>query len=115
MKSTMFRAAALAVVLCLAACGRGPADTAEAFMTHINDGKISEAKGLATESTGELLDLVSGLGGLEIDPDFKFRLVDEEIDGNRATITFENAADGKKDTISLVKVDGAWKVHAEKR
>lgn len=105
---------AAACVVLLAACGGGPAAVAEDFTTYLASGEISKAKELSTESTGELLDLAAGLGGLDIDPDFDFELVDEQIDGNRATITYRNKADGKIETLELVKLDGKWKVHADK-
>ena len=101
-------------VLFLAACGGGPADVAEDFTTYLASGEVSKAKELSTEATGELLDLAAGLGGLDIDPDFEFELVDEQIDGNRATITYRNTANGKVETLDLVKLDGKWKVHADK-
>lgn len=98
----------------LAGCGGGAASTAESFATHLAAGEIGKAKELSTEPTAELLDLASSFGGLDIDPDFEFELIEESVDGNRAKITYRNKADGKVDTIDLVKLDGKWKVHAEK-
>lgn len=98
----------------LTGCSAGPEDTAEDFLAAIASGEISEAKELATESTGELLELAAGFGALDVDPDFEFVLVEKVVDGNRATITYTNGPDGKIETVDLVKLDGKWKVHEQK-
>ena len=105
---------ALVCAFALSACGGGPADVAEDFAGYLAAGEVSKAKELSTETTAELLQLASGFGGLDIDPDFEFELIDEKVDGNRAQITYRDKGDGKVDTIDLVKLDGKWKVHVEK-
>ena len=108
-------------VLVLAACsGPGPGDTAEKFMTHLSKNEFTEAKQYASESTGQMVEMIGKMsqamgGKIEEDKDFKFELVEESVDGDKAVIKFRKKADGKVETMNLIKVDGAWKVHEEKK
>ena len=111
----------LTFVLLIAACSNsGPWDTAEKFMTHLSKAEFTEAKQYASEPTGELIEMMgkmgAALGGqMKDDKDFKFILVDEIIKDNKATVNFRKIEDGDIETMHLIKEDGAWKVHEEKR
>ena len=98
-------------------CGTGgsPESVAKNFTENLAKGNYTEAKKYATESSGQMIDLLATLGG-EIknsDSNFKFKATSEEIDGNEATVYYINE-DGEEDTVELVKVDGKWKVSISK-
>ena len=101
-------------ILLLTGCSSGPSDTAKEFLTHLSKGEVTKAKEYTTESTGQLLDLASNFGGIPSNPDFKFELVEEKVDGNKATIRYKEDSKGKVQSIHLVKIDGEWKVHEVK-
>jgi hypothetical protein len=105
----------------LVACSStSPGDTAEKFMTHLARAEFTEAKQYASTSTGELVEMMGKMGAamggkMEDDKDFKFVLEEENIEGDKATVKFRKKEDGKIQTVHLVKVDGDWKVHEEKK
>lgn len=103
----------LATVFFFLACGSsGPGVVAEKFSENLAKGKVNEAKKYATEATGEMLDLASSFGGLEVEPDFKFVIKEEVIDGDKATVTFTDKDDNES-TLDLVKIDGKWLVNVD--
>lgn len=93
-------------------CSSSPETVAKNFTENLAKGKVDEAKKYATESTGKMLDFASSLGELPINPNFKFEMIENSIDNNRAKVTFINQ-EGEKETIELVKIDGKWLVHME--
>jgi len=104
----------LAFTTLLFSCSGGPESSAKNFTENIAKGKVDEAKKYATESTGKMLDFASGLGGVPIDPNYKFEMIKDSIVENRAWITFTNQK-GKEETIEVVKIDGDWLVHMDSK
>lgn len=108
MKKILF----LLMVVFIASCSSGPQKTAKEFTENLSKGKTLEAKKYCTEATGQMIDFASQLGGLPIDPNFKFNIVKDSIVENKAWVTFKDQ-DGEQDVVELVKIDGNWKVHME--
>lgn len=111
--------AAFASVL-LACSSSGPADTAEKFMTHLARAEFTEARQYASQPTGELVEMMGKMGAamggkMEDDKDFNFILEEENIDGEKATVRFRKKEGAKIQAVHLVKIDGDWKVHEEKK
>ncbi|MDU1890237.1 MAG: DUF4878 domain-containing protein [Dysgonomonas sp.] len=107
----------LFAVLFIYSCASGPEKAARNFSENMAKGKVEEAKKYATEPTAKMLDLVSTLssfGGNNINPDFKFELVKDSIEGNRAWVTFVDKSTDDEQTLELVKIDGDWKVNMDK-
>ncbi len=102
------------VAISLSSCSSGPEDAARNFFENLSKGKVEEAKKYATEPTGKLLDMASSFGSMPIEPNFKFIMVKDSIEGNKAWVTFKDQND-KEDTIELVKIDGDWKVHLQSK
>jgi len=102
------------MIVFLASCSSGPEKAAKEFTENLSKGKISEAKKYCTESTGQMIEFASQLGGLPIDPNFKFNMVKDSIVGNKAWITYKDQ-DEKQEVIELVKIDGNWKVHMQSK
>lgn len=102
------------IAITLTGCGNAPKDTAENFMEHLANGEILEAKEYATQPTGQLLDMAQSMGAIKIHPDFEFIYVDQEINGNRAEVTFRESENGPATSLDLVKINKEWKVHIEK-
>jgi hypothetical protein len=111
---TLFRCFSLALIFLLAACSPSPQNTAKDFAENLARGKVSEAKKHATDQTGQLLDMASSMGGITIEPDFKFILVEKSIEGNRAVVRYRNGKNGTVEKLDLVKIDGQWKVNVSK-
>lgn len=99
----------LVAVLGLTACSSGPTDVAKNFSENLAQGKVDEAKKYATESTGKLLDMASGFGGIKVKPNFKFDAIKDSIVGDKAWVFFKDE-NGEQQTVELVKVDGKWLV-----
>jgi hypothetical protein len=106
--------AVLMSVALVAGCGKSPKDTAKAFTENLSKGKISESKKYATEQTGQLLDMASSMGVIPVEPNFRFILVEQVIDGNKAVVKYRETPDGEVESMDLVKIDGKWKVHMKK-
>jgi len=106
--------------LILACSNSGPGTTAEKFMTHLAKAEFTEAKQYASKPTGELVEMMgkmgAALGGkMNEEKDFNFILEEENVDGDKATVKFRKKDGGKIEAVHLVKVEGNWKVHEEKK
>lgn len=100
-------------VMLLACSSSGPENAAKNFTENLAKGKIEEAKKYCTESTGQLLDFGNSLaGGVDIYPDYKFKLVKTEKEDSKATVTYIDP-EGGEETLELVKIDGHWKVNIQ--
>ncbi|NLX24717.1 MAG: hypothetical protein GXY61_01985 [Lentisphaerae bacterium] len=106
MKKSTLIIASTSVLLLLSGCGKSPIKIAKAFSESLAKGNITQAKECATEEFGLFLDMAASLGTIEaVDPDYKFVLVKETINGNHAVVQQEG-----RGQIDLVKIDGEWKV-----
>lgn len=112
MKKILFLS--LASAFMLTSCSSKPEDSVKNFTENIAKGKVDEAKKYATESTGKLLDFVSGMGGVPVDPNYKFEFVKDSVVDNTAWVTFTNQK-GEEETVKVVKIDGKWLVHMESK
>ncbi len=104
---------ALFAFFVLISCGDSPQSVAKHFTENLAKGKISEAKKYATEPTGEMLDFASKIGAMPVNPDFTFVYVERTVEGDKATVVYRESVDGPDERISLVKIDGKWKVHMQ--
>ena len=102
----------LALGLLFSCSSSGPKKTAQAFVDNLAQGKVDEAKKYATEATGQMLDMASAFGGIDVNPEFEFTFLRDSVVDNSAWVYFADQ-DGKEDEIELVKVDGKWLVHME--
>ena len=110
----LITSAIIVMTALLVSCGESPKSTAKAFSENLAKGKISEAKNYATEGTGQLLDSFAQFGGFEPQSDVAFIIVEEKIDGDKATVKIKETKSDKTETLNLVMVDGKWKVHMKK-
>lgn len=101
--------------LLLTGCGEKPASVAEKFTNALAKGDFEEAKKYATDNAGQMLDFIAGLGGGEKKQNFKFVLIKEEIEGDKATVYFKDGVSGGEESIILVKKDGKWKAEIPKQ
>lgn len=106
--------ASMIALLLLAGCGQSPKKTAKLFAENVAEGNISEAKKYTTDQGAKILDMASSMGAIETNPDFKFVLVEEWVDDNKATVEFKDGKDGKTESVDLMKIDGEWKVDVDK-
>jgi hypothetical protein len=73
---------------------------------------VDEAKKYATEATGQMLDMASAFGGIEVNPEFEFTFLRDSVVDNSAWVYFTDEK-GNEDVIELVKIDGKWLVHTD--
>lgn len=107
--------------LTMFACGKsssGPEAVAEKFIKHLNNMEFVEAKQYGTESTGKVLDMLAGFAGMG-DPADKpeevgFKILDTEMKGDTALVTYQNDDAEEPETLTLVKKDGKWLVDMNK-
>lgn len=104
----------LAISLLLFSCSSGPSDAAKNFTENLAKGKVDEAKKYATESTGKMIDYANRFGGLPIDPNFRFEMLNDSIVKNKAWVTYTNQ-EGRIETVEVVKIDGNWLVHMDSK
>jgi ABC-type glycerol-3-phosphate transport system substrate-binding protein len=109
---------AIAATTLFAACGGGsesPSEVATKFLTHIDKKEFKEAKAYGTKATGELLDMIASMASMmpaEETPGFTIK--SENIDGDKATVTYRSNGKDEDETLSLVKENGKWLVSMSK-
>ena len=100
----------LAVALLgLAGCGPAPSSSAEKFTVALAKGDVVTAKKYCTQPTASMLDFAVSLGAARTQPNFKFVVIDQKIDGDHATVRFKDEK-GKEQKLDLAKIDGRWLV-----
>lgn len=116
MRITLSIFAALSILISSCGGGAGPKETAEKFLTHINNFQFEEAKAYATEGTASLLDMVAGFAAMsEEKPEATaFEILDVTEDGDKATVTYKNQGAEESETLTLVKQEGKWLVDMNK-
>ncbi len=124
-KTLLVAFAAAACTIFAAGCSDSPSDVVENFVDATEDVDFAEAKEYCTGSMREGLafaeEMFNKLSDDEQDKLIKkekknigekydgFKIVSEDIDGDNATVKFENA-EGEEGTAKLKKVDGKWKI-----
>ncbi|MCK9611474.1 MAG: hypothetical protein PHR81_02885 [Bacteroidales bacterium] len=118
MKKVLSLVIAAIVVVAISSCG-GKKDTPEAvaekYLNHLNKKEFAEAKKLATEETGQMLDMMqsfSGVGGAQEVKEVKIENLKCETTEDKSACKY--TADGKEETLDLVKKDGKWLVEQKK-
>lgn len=126
MKNLMRIALVLLVAAFIGACGGGsdnPEAVAEEFLTHLGNQDYEKAKELGTENTVAMITMIESMSGMAEEmggegqeevkglPD-DFDMKGCEVDGDKATCTY--TAEGKEESIDMLKVDGKWKVDMKK-
>jgi len=105
-------AGAAVLALGLAACGgesvAGPDDAAVAFFSAVNTGDCERAEELVHSSEDIFGQMCPMLVAQFEDEDFAPTVDEVTENGDTATVTM--TYDGTPEDISMVKVDGAWKV-----
>ncbi len=89
-----------------------PEAVAEKYLKHVANQEWAEAKKLGTESTQNMLDMISGFGGEAQKVDVKIEDMNCNVEGDEAECTYKE--NGEEGIINLVKVDGKWLVDQKK-
>ena len=117
---TTFRKAFTAFFLTLIfSCtgGDSPKSVAENFLKAMNQYDFETAKKYGTEDTGKLLDMMSGFSKMMPDSariEEKYEMTGENIEGEKATVTYKIEGRDENGKLELVKVNGKWKVAMSK-
>lgn len=117
-KKTFLALIASLGLLFAAGCGGNPTtpeDVAKCYVEALLDGDVKKADKLSTERTAKVNGMFSSMikQQKEQNPDqFKDagKIKSVDVDGDKATVYFE----GDNGSLTLVKVDGAWKVDVKK-
>ncbi len=108
------------LLITLTACnsGNSPKKAASKFLNAFNEKNYEEARKYATPETIKLVDLMENLSKMSssIDsvPHSKIVVTDEKIDGDNATVVFNEEGSNDSEEVNLKKVDGKWLVHITK-
>jgi hypothetical protein len=115
----------LSFTLILFSCGGGssPKGVAQDFMEALANKDFTKAKELGTDKTKGFISMLEGFMQMMPEEQKKdndaFKGIENinwgetKIDGDTATVYYDNG-EGKKDKITLKKVDGDWKVDMKK-
>jgi len=115
----------LSFTLVLFSCGGGnsPESVAQDFMEALAKQDFAKAKELGTDKTKGFISMIEGLMQMMPEEQKKnndtFKGIDgikwgeTKIDGDTAVVYYDNG-EGKKDKVTLKKVDGNWKVDMKK-
>jgi hypothetical protein len=100
----------------LAACGgpeAGAEKAARQWLDAVNDGNISAAQEISTESTKAMLQMGSAMGQSMAVGKYKIKEV-TLANENSARVTVEAEKEADNMELDLVRVDGKWKVGVKK-
>lgn len=119
MKLTAINSLLLSFFLVLVSCSGGdsPKAVAENYLKAIGSYDFDGAKKYGTEDTGKLLDMMSGFAKMVPDStkdDITFTILDERIDGDKAVVIYREEGADSEVSLSLLKVEGKWKVNMTK-
>ena len=108
----------LLVALALAGCqAHTPKQVSERYLDAFHDRDYEKAKKYGTAETGKLLDMFIGFAALMPDSakhSPRFKVLDEKQEGDTAYVHYTMEGSRKVQTLTLIKVDGEWKVAASK-
>lgn len=106
------------VIVAISACGgkkNSPEAVAEKFLNHLNKKEYAECKKMGTENTKQMIDMMESFAGMnkkEEAKEVKIENLKCETTEDKAKCTY--TAEGKDETIELVKQDGNWLVDMKK-
>lgn len=118
MKKLFSLVIAAIVVIAFASCGdkgNTPEAIATKYLNHLNKKEFDEAKKIATEETGQMLDMMksfAGVGGAQEAKEVKIENMKCETTEEASVCKY--TADGKEESLNLVKKEGKWLVDQKK-
>ena len=106
---------ALFAIFLISACSSsGPQDVAEKFIKAVyTDQDFDAAAEYGTESTAAMLAMAKSFAKEE-DKGKTFKIINTEIDEDKAVCTYTIDEDESENKLDLIKVDGDWKVEMKK-
>lgn len=119
MKKLFSLVMAAIVVIAFASCGdkgNTPEAVATKYLNHLNKKEFDEAKKIATEETGQMLDMMksfSGVGGATEEVK-EIKIENLKCETTEEASVCKYTADGKEDVLNLVKKEGKWLVDQKK-
>ncbi|MDQ3049489.1 MAG: DUF4878 domain-containing protein [Bacteroidota bacterium] len=117
-RNTVYALSILVIVATACNSGNSPKNAASKFLNAFNEKNYEEARKYATPETIKLVDLMENLSKMStsIDsvPHNKIVVTEEKIDGETATVTFNEVGSTDSEEVHLKKVDGKWLVHITK-
>ncbi len=119
MKQFSIKSLCILSMFFMISCGGGdsPKAVAEMYLKAVGAYDFEAAKKYGTEDTGKLLDMMSGFSKMVPDStksEKSFSIIDEKIDGEMAVVTYKEEGQDIEVPLSLMRVDGKWKVNMTK-
>ena len=97
--------------------GDSPKAVAEKYLKAFGSADFEGAKKFATDDTDKLLDMMIGYSKLIQDTaleEKRFTIIREKIEGESATVFYTEEGNTSEIPLSLLRVDGKWKVNMTK-
>jgi hypothetical protein len=122
MKKVFFSiVAVLALAVSLVSCSNNsPKASAEKFLNGLNHMDYEAAKSVSTEETKKMLDMMSQLTAMMPDSTkenakkVKVTMGKEDVNGDKATVSYTTSEDTTSRNLTLVKQNGKWLVQWSK-
>lgn len=110
------------VIVAISACGgkkNSPEAVAEKFLNHLNKKEYAECKKMGTDNTKQMIEMMESFAGMNKKEEGKEEAKEVKIENMKCETTDDKAkctytAEGKEETIELVKQDGNWLVDMKK-
>ena len=96
-------------------CGNSdtPRAVADKFLKALSTEDYESAKKYGTKDTERLLEMYNGLKKMRADSikaDYKYEITGEKLSGDNATIFYKEDRRPGVEQLSMIKIDGKWKV-----
>lgn len=111
-----FVALLFCAVAFVACNSNSPKATADKFLTGLHHGDYEAAKSVSTEETQKMVDMFSQFAQIITDSakaeskKIKVNIIDEKVDGDKATVTYKLSNENVEKKLDLIKKDDKWLV-----
>lgn len=116
----LFFSVSICILFAISSCKTNtPKAVAESFLLNVAKGNLDEAKKYADQNTQELLEQASDLSSLpdsvkDVGKNLKINIQSVKENGDKAVVTYTTSKLDQSQIISLIKIDGEWKVQLDK-
>jgi hypothetical protein len=103
------------ILIIVVSCGSSdtPRAVADKFLKALSTEDFEVAKKYGTKDTEKLLEMYNGIKKMTVDSvraEHKYEITGEKVEGDNATIFYKEDHKPGMNQLSMIKVDGKWKV-----
>ncbi len=91
-----------------------PERVVEKYLNHLSNNEYDEAAKYCTDETAQILSLMASLAEGEEPAGEQYENIQCTVEKENAYCTYNIVGFDEAEAISLIKIDGEWKVHMEK-